>query len=84
MRRGAPALLCYLAMACSGAQRAAPERAQDSLLSSVERSPGYASPASFRYHPSRQAPVQAEHALPDGRLLYRFKRAWRDGTTTLF
>src|SRR5437762_2329922 len=33
-----------------------------------------------------RGPVAIERLepLPDGRLLYRFKRAWRDGTTTLF
>lgn len=77
MRRAATTLLSVAALACSGAQPAAPKRAQDSLLSSVERSPGYASPASFRYHPSRQAQVQAERVLSDGRVLLAGKRGER-------
>jgi hypothetical protein len=70
------AAACLLVTACSGAQHA-PPRARDSLLSSVERSPGYASPASFRYHPNRQAQVQAERILGDGRLLLAGKRGER-------
>ncbi|MET0792394.1 MAG: hypothetical protein ABW061_12805 [Polyangiaceae bacterium] len=78
MRRWAVvAVLCIVSAACGSAQRAAPTHAQDSLLSSVERSPGYASPASFRYHPSRQAQVQAERRLSDGRLLLAGKRGER-------
>lgn len=76
-RWAATAALCCATLACGGAQRAAPKRAQDSLLSSVERSPGYASPASFRYHPSRQAQVQAESVLSDGRVLLAGKRGER-------
>lgn len=77
MRWVAGAALCCVALGCSSAQRAQPKRAQDSLLSSVERSPGYASPARFRYHPSRQAPMQAELRLPDGRVLLAGKRGER-------
>lgn len=77
MRAVLSALLCVVLGACSGAQRPTPTHGPDSLLSSVERSPGYASPASFRYHPSRQAPVQAERPLGDGRLLLAGKRGER-------
>ena len=77
MRRTIFLTVCGLAAACSSAQRAAPSHAQDSLLSSVERSPGYASPASFRYHPNRQAQVQAERPLSDGRVLLVGKRGER-------
>ncbi len=66
-----------IAVGCSGARRSPLARPQDSLLASVERSPGYASPASFRYHPSRQAPVQAERPLSDGRVLLAGKRGER-------
>ncbi len=51
--------------------------AKNSLLSSVPLAANYLSPASFRYHPTRQAAVQAEHRLSDGRLLLAGKRGER-------
>ena len=76
-RTRALAILCWLGGACSGGSRKPAADAKNSLLSSVELAPSYASPASFRYHPSRQAQVQAERKLDDGRVLLAGKRGER-------
>ena len=71
------AALCGLLLACAAERGKPAVPGQTSLLSSVEQLPSYASPASFRYHPLRQATVQAERRLDDGRLLLAGKRGER-------
>jgi len=72
-------ILCIflLALSCSGQSGKPAAHAKSSLLSSAPLSATYASPASWRYHPPKQAPVQAEHRLGDGRLLLAGKRGER-------
>jgi hypothetical protein len=67
----------FLALSCSGEANKHAAHPATSLLSSVELSATYASPASWRYHPPKQAPVQAERRLGDGRLLLAGKRGER-------
>jgi len=69
--------LGLLALACGSEPQKPATLAKNSLLSSVERSVNYQRPASFRYHPLRQAPVQAERRLSDGRMLLAGKRGER-------
>ena len=78
MRRAGP-LVCLglLACACGSEPQKPAVPAQNSLLSSVERSVNYRSPATFQYHPLRQAPVQAERHLGDGRVLLAGQRGER-------
>jgi photosystem II stability/assembly factor-like uncharacterized protein len=67
---------CWVCLACTG-NPTKPALHGNSLLSSVELSVSYPSPASFRYHPPKHAPVQAEQRLSDGRLLLVGKRGER-------
>ncbi|MEI9935718.1 MAG: hypothetical protein WDO69_00705 [Pseudomonadota bacterium] len=69
--------LGLVALACGSEPNKPAVPARNSLLSSAPLSVNYASPASFRYHPTRQAPVQAEHRLNDGRVLLAGKRGER-------
>jgi len=69
--------LSLLSISCGGEPRNSAVPAKNSLLSSVESQVSYRSPASFRYHPTRQASVQAERRLSDGRLLLAGKRGER-------
>lgn len=73
----APLSLGLLALACGSEPQKPSTVAKNSLLSSVERAVNYQRPASFRYHPLRQAPVQAERRLSDGRMLLAGKRGER-------
>src|SRR5882724_1825999 len=66
-----------LLLSCSGEPGKPAAHAKGSLLSSAPLSATYASPASWRYHPPKQAPVQAEHRLGDGRMLLAGKRGER-------
>ena len=66
-----------LALSCASEPQKPAALGKNSLLSSVERLVNYQSPATFRYHPTRQAPVQAERRLNDGRLLLAGKRGER-------
>ena len=78
MKRGATiAGLGLFALSCGSEPQKPAARAQNSLLSSVERSVNYRSPASYRYHPTRQAQVQAERRLSDDRVLLAGKRGER-------
>ncbi len=74
MRWQAATSLCLLGLACSSEPHRPAVQAQNSLLSSAPQSADYQSPASFRYHPIKQAPVQAERRLSDGRVLLAGKR----------
>ena len=71
----AAALGCFFVSACGVAKP--PVHAVDSLISSARLSTSYATPASFRYHPTHQAQVQAERPLSDGRVLLAGKRGER-------
>lgn len=73
----ASAGLALLAIACGSEPQKPAATAENSLLSSVEHAVNYQRPASFRYHPLRQAPVQAERRLSDGRMLLAGKRGER-------
>jgi hypothetical protein len=73
----AAASLGVLGLACGSEPQTPASSGKNSLLSSVERSVNYQSPASFRYHPRRQAAVLAERRLSDGRLLLAGKRGER-------
>ena len=78
MRRwAAAASLGWFGLACGSEPQKPVSLAQNSLLSSATRQVNYQSPASFRYHPRRQAAVQAEQRLSDGRLLLAGKRGER-------
>ena len=66
-----------LMSSCSGEPGKPAAHAKSSLLSSAPLSATYASPASWRYHPPKQAPIQAERRLGDGRLLLAGKRGER-------
>jgi hypothetical protein len=68
--------LGLLALACGEPNKPAAQ-SPNSLLSSAPLSVNYKTPASYRYHPTRQAPVQAERRLSDGRLLFAGKRGER-------
>ena len=74
---GATLGLALLGLACGSEPRKPTTFAKNSLLSSVELSVNYKSPATFRYHPTRLASAQAERALSDGRLLLAGKRGER-------
>ena len=63
------------ALACSSARQATPSR--PSLLSSVSAHPGYASPATWRYHPRQEAGLVARYELGSGRVLLAGKRGER-------
>ncbi|MEI9947565.1 MAG: hypothetical protein WDO74_00910 [Pseudomonadota bacterium] len=69
--------LCLLGLSCSSEPHKPAVLATNSLLSSAPQSVSYQSPASFRYHPTKQAPVQAERRLSDGRVLLAGKRGER-------
>lgn len=73
---GAP-WLCWLCLAACGERAKPAVQGQNSLLSSQNRAQAFESPASFRYHPIRQAPMQTERRLNDGRLLLAGKRGER-------
>ncbi|MEO7034642.1 MAG: hypothetical protein ABI548_12105 [Polyangiaceae bacterium] len=73
----AVALSALVLAACSGEARKPASNGANSLLTSVQLSATYQSPASFRYHPPKQATMQAEQRLPDGRLLLAGKRGER-------
>ncbi|HET7544882.1 MAG TPA: hypothetical protein VFK05_33675 [Polyangiaceae bacterium] len=78
MRRWrAAASLGLLGLSCGSEPQKPASLPKNSLLVSAERSVNYQSPASFRYHPRRQAQVQAERRLSDGRLLLAGKRGER-------
>ena len=66
-----------LIVSCSGEPGKPAVQPKSSLLSSTPLSATYPSPASWRYHPPKQAPVQAERRLADGRLLLAGKRGER-------
>ncbi len=53
--RAAAASLGLLAVACGSEPQQPAVLAKNSLLSSVPLAANYQSPASFRYHPTRQA-----------------------------
>jgi hypothetical protein len=76
MRRGF-ACAALLALSCSGQPGKPAAHGKTSLLSSVALAPAYATPATWRYHPSRQAPVKAERRLSDGRVLLAGNRGER-------
>lgn len=76
-RRAALVGLGLLALGCGSEPHKPGVLAKNSLLSSVELAVNYKSPASYRYHPTRQAPVQAERRLSDGRVLLAGKRGER-------
>ncbi len=67
----------WLAFGCSAEARKPAANGSNSLLTSVQLSATYESPASWRYHPPKQAAVQAERRLADGRLLLAGKRGER-------
>ncbi|HEY3256845.1 MAG TPA: hypothetical protein VGJ91_22975, partial [Polyangiaceae bacterium] len=69
--------LGLLGLSCTTEPHKPAVLAPNSLLTSVEQSVNYQSPASFRYHPTRQAAVQAERQLSDGRVLLAGKRGER-------
>ncbi|HYP97050.1 MAG TPA: hypothetical protein VER96_00155 [Polyangiaceae bacterium] len=71
------ACLGLFALSCGSDPQKPATPPHNSLLSSVERAVNYRSPASYRYHPLRQAPVQAERKLNDGRMLLAGKRGER-------
>ncbi|HTA92798.1 MAG TPA: hypothetical protein VK745_24640 [Polyangiaceae bacterium] len=71
------AFAALIAIGCGSKPGRAPVPGAGSLLSSVALAPSFATPATWRYHPSRQAPVEAERALSDGRLLLAGKRGER-------
>ena len=71
------AALAVLALSCGSEPGRPSAHATTSLLSSVTLAPAYVTPASWRYHPARQAAVQAERRLADGRLLLAGKRGER-------
>jgi hypothetical protein len=79
MRRYAASavLPALLAFACGSEPGKPPLHAPSSLLSSVALAPTYATPATWRYHPARQATVNAERQLSDGRVLLAGKRGER-------
>jgi hypothetical protein len=64
-------------LGCGSQPGKSPANAAGSLLSNVALTPSFATPATWRYHPSRQAPVEAERALSDGRILLAGKRGER-------
>src|SRR5450432_1883251 len=66
-----------LIVSCSGEPGKPAVLPKSSLLSSTLLSATYPTPASWRYHPPKQAPVQAERRLGDGRLLLAGKRGER-------
>lgn len=70
-------LLCGVLLGCGGDPHKSAQHAVGSLLSSVQLTPSYASPATFRYHPVKQAAVLAERKLDDGRILLAGKRGER-------
>ncbi|MEP7049025.1 MAG: hypothetical protein ABJB12_01680 [Pseudomonadota bacterium] len=78
-RRALPLLFACAALSCGGNSEARKpaSSAGNSLLTSVAISATYPTPASFRYHPRKQAAVQAERRLADGRLLLAGKRGER-------
>jgi hypothetical protein len=63
------ALIAVLALGCGGKPVKPATHAESSLLSRIVVAPSYSTPAVYRYHPSRQAPVQAERRLSDGQSL---------------
>jgi hypothetical protein len=69
--------LGLLGLACGSEAHKPADQAKNSLLSSVEQSVNYRSPASYRYHPAKQAQGQAERPLSDGRVLIAGKRGER-------
>ena len=76
-RRYATGSLVLLALACASEPQKPAGPPKNSLLSSLEQSVNYKTPAVYRYHPTRQAPVQAERKLSDGRVLLAGKRGER-------
>jgi hypothetical protein len=73
----AAASLALLGISCGGDPHKKAVGTPNQLLSSAELSVNYKSPASFRYHPSKQAGMQAERRLGDGRVLLAGKRGER-------
>ena len=69
--------LGLLALACGGEGQRPAAQTPNLLLSSAPQSIDYESPATFRYHPTKQAAVQAERRLNDGRVLLAGKRGER-------
>ena len=69
--------LGLLGLACGSEAQKPAVHAPNSLLSSDPLSVNFKSPAIFRYHPTRQAAVQAERRLSDGRVLLVGKRGER-------
>ena len=70
-------LVALLALGCGSEPGKPPALGAGSLLSSVALAPAYATPATWHYHPARQAPVEAEQRLADGRILLAGKRGER-------
>ena len=68
------ALLAHLG--CSG-ERPRPANEGSSLLASIAHSPSYLTPAVWRYHPTRQAPMAATRPLPGNQVLSAGKRGER-------
>jgi hypothetical protein len=64
-------------LGCGSQPGKSPTHAAGSLLSSVALAPAYSTPATWRYHPARQAQVEAERPLSDGRILLAGKRGER-------
>ncbi len=56
--------------ACAGTAPQPPKHPRKSLLSSAEVTPAYPSPAVWRYHPKKEAPLRVRRKLSGGRLLY--------------
>ena len=78
MRRVArTGVLCGLCLAACGERVPPAVQHQNSLLPTQSRVHSLLGPASYRYHPMRQAPMQTERRLDDGRLLLAGKRGER-------
>ncbi len=73
----ASAGLLLLGFGCGSEPQKPAVPAKNSLLSSMELTVNYKSPATFRYHPARVAAVQAERRLNDGPVLLAGKRGER-------
>ncbi|HKO46209.1 MAG TPA: hypothetical protein VJV79_00710 [Polyangiaceae bacterium] len=69
--------LGLLGLSCAGESHKPAVQTANLLLASAPQSVSYQSPASFRYHPTKQATVHAERKLSDGRVLLVGKRGER-------
>ncbi len=69
--------LVGVAGACAGGTPEPPRHPRKSLLSSAEVTPAYPSPATWRYHPKKEAPLRVRRKLPGDRMLYAGDRGER-------